>query len=80
LDIILLLSLAWCGREDRVGSGRTYRILQAGLFGEPCWRVVRNESLVEKRSSSDSELAKKRWKRSGVTEHGPRFAARLSLT
>jgi hypothetical protein len=49
LDIILLLSLAWCGREDRVGSGRTYHMLQAGLFGEPCWRVVRNKSLVGER-------------------------------
>jgi hypothetical protein len=49
LDIILLLSLARCGREDRVGGGTTYHMLQAGLFGEPCWRVVRMKVFVEEK-------------------------------
>lgn len=41
MDIILLLSLAWCGREDGVVGAKTYHLVRAGLLVEPCWRVMR---------------------------------------
>ena len=41
MDIILLLSLAGCGREDGVVRIGTYHLVQAGLLVEPWWRVLR---------------------------------------
>lgn len=61
MDIILLLSLAWCGREDGVVEVETYHFLRAGLDSEPCWRVMRMriKLVLEKKKFS---IKLKRWK------------------
>lgn len=79
MDIILLLSLAWCGREDGVVRVRTYHLLQAGLLGEPC--LARDAHMRVKFVSERRSLALKEMEMLGgeaADAHGPsQLAARL---
>jgi hypothetical protein len=72
LDIILLLSHAWCGREECIGRAVTYHLLRSGLFRRALSARDAHKSRVEeKKSATDSEFAKKRCKLGGEARaHG----------
>ena len=74
MDIILLLSLAWGGREDGVVGAETYHLRRAGLLVEPCWRVMRMGGRVRVGEKKFSTNKLKRWKEFGGEAgggHGP---------
>ena len=74
MDIILLLSLAWCGREDgAVGEG-TYHLVRAGLLVEPCLARDAHESRVRVGEKKFTINKLKRWEEFGgeaAGAHGP---------
>ena len=74
MDIILLLSLAGCGREDGAVEVGTYHFVRAGLLVEPCLARDAHESQVRVGGKKFTIDKLKRWEEFGgeaAGSHGP---------